>query len=280
MNLLATSALVDSGAIVHLERGNSYLRVNNEQGRGTRIPIEEEDGLYVLRLEHLVPVETIRKTYQEERKHSNFCSHASTQLLAAVMAMGTVQTQHAQAAPANTMDLWHRRLNHTRPETLRVMYDRGVAEGWKLPGGRYNHGRNCNCDACRIARATLSSTPNQRRFDSRYTRPYAVTQTDVPPVFGGYKFSITFICERCKNAYTYLMKKKNEASAKLEEFLNDIRLDGYAPPKEIRTDARSGPTTFPPPPSQPVNQSSCPNSPRSANARASGTGSHLPTSPH
>ena len=62
----------------------------------------------------------------------------------------------------------------------------------------------------------------------------------LPPAFGGYKFSITYICEKSKHSYTYLMKKKSESSAKLEEFLNDIKLDGYAPPKEVRTDAGSG----------------------------------------
>ena len=90
------------------------------------------------------------------------------------------------------MDLIHRRLNHSDPALIRVMYDRGLAEGFKLPKGKSRHDRTCMCDACRIARASRAATPNVRRFDRRYTRPFGITCSDLkgplPMAWGGYRF--------------------------------------------------------------------------------------------
>ena len=40
-------------------------------------------------------------------------------------------------------------------------------------------------------------------------------------------------------AYTYSMKRKSETPSKLDDFLEQLRMDGYAPPSEIRTDMGS-----------------------------------------
>ena len=75
MNLLATSSLVNEGAIIHLEQGNCYLQLSHGAdashgmgGAASVIPIEEENGLYIVRLEHLVPVEDIRMAYKHDRR--------------------------------------------------------------------------------------------------------------------------------------------------------------------------------------------------------------------
>ena len=160
MHLLATSALINNGAVVHLKRGNCYLQLRRKNGtRATHIPIEEVNGLYVLHLEHVVKHSDIHEAYTAELSHRPQDQHELGQWL--------------QAA---TMDLWHQRLNHADKATLRVMYDRGVAEGWKLPRGKYTHNSKCSCDACRIAGASASATPNQRRFNARYQSPYASVQ--------------------------------------------------------------------------------------------------------
>ena len=236
MNLLATSSLVNEGAIIHLEKGNCYLQLSHGTdashgvgGAASIIPIEEENGLYIVRLEHLVPAKDIRMAYKHDQRD------ASTKLRA---------SGHGHTlATAATMDTWHKRLNHTSKDTIRVMYDRGVAEGWKLPRGNYKHNSKCRCDACEIARASSSATPNQRRFLPRYQRPFAQVSSDVkgplPAAFGKFKYTVTFICENSRMAYTYPMKRKSETPSKLDEFLAQLRMDGYAPPAEIRTDMGS-----------------------------------------
>ena len=230
MNLLATSSLVDNGATVHLEKGNCYMRLSRGNGKATSyIPIEEENGLYIVRLEHMVPTKTIRKAYERDQRDASTKHRAD---------------RHGHTlATAATMDTWHRRLNHTDKGTLRVMYDRGVAEGWKIPGGKHKHDSKCRCDACSIARASSAATPNQRRFLPRYQRPFAQVSSDLkgplPSSFGGFKYCVTFICESSRMAYTYSMRRKSETPSKLDDFLDQLRMDGYAPPSEIRTDMGS-----------------------------------------
>ena len=46
-------------------------------------------------------------------------------------------------------------------------------------------------------------------------------------------------CENSRMAYTYSMKRKSETPSKLNEFLAQLRMDGYAPPAGIRTDMGS-----------------------------------------
>lgn len=227
MNLLATSALVNRGAVVHLERGNCYLRLPGKDGSMACVPIEEENGLYILRLEHVAPIRAIRDAYSKEKPELTKHGHP---LVAAA-----------------SMNLWHERLNHTNKDTIRIMYDKGVAEGWKLPKGKYKHDSKCKCDACSIARASSAATPNQRRFLPRYQRPFAIVSSDLkgplPPAFGGFRYSVTYICEVSRLAYVYYMKRKSETPDKLEEFLAHVKADGYAPPAELRTDFTSRPRT-------------------------------------
>ena len=63
------------------------------------------------------PLEDIRKAYATEIRDRPFSHHGH---------------EHALAAAAS-LDLWHERLNHTDKSTIEVMYDRGVAEGLKIP---------------------------------------------------------------------------------------------------------------------------------------------------
>ena len=44
---------------------------------------------------------------------------------------------------------------------------------------------------------------------------------------------MTFICEISQLAYVYFMKRKSETPAKLEEFLDQTRMDGYAPVRKL-----------------------------------------------
>ena len=278
LNLLAVSELAKGGAVFHIEKGNTYLLIG-DGSRRRRVPIEERNGLYFLRLEHYVRPEDIRSACQRParaRTTRRTCRPAATRPGNPPQGdqggtstlpqsrgsnpgpLGGASSSHVSGcgfrlggsgdvpdhlAAATTMDLFHRRLNHMDPKMIRVVYDRGLAEGWKLPGGKFTHDAKCQCPACRIARATQASTPKSRRFDQRAARPFARTQVDckgpLPMGFGGFRFSCTFICESTRYSHTYFLRKKGDASTALAQFLDDIRLDGYAPPAEIRSDQGS-----------------------------------------
>jgi transposase InsO family protein len=277
LNLLAVSELAKGGAIFHIERGNSYLLLGDERRR-RRVPIQEQNGLYILRLEHYVQPEVIRSacrrpararpvrractTATSARQNPPQGDQGGTPNLSKGQDLNPDPLEGAGSRPpscdarlgadgespehlaaAATMNLFHRRLNHMDPKLIRVVYDRGLAEGWKLPKGKFTHDAKCQCPACRIARATQASTPKSRRFDQRTHRPFARVQVDLkgplPMGFGGFRFSCTFICESSRYSHTYFLRKKGDTSVALAQFLDDIRLDGYAPPAEIRSDQGS-----------------------------------------
>ena len=49
MNLLGVSRITEKGAIVHLQKNNSYiLTPKGPDGRRRKIPLEERNGLFIL----------------------------------------------------------------------------------------------------------------------------------------------------------------------------------------------------------------------------------------
>ena len=139
LNLLAASTLLGKGAIVHLEEGNCYLRTRSARGAlMPRIPIREVNGLYVIRLEHLASGGAIKAALAKEA-----AGGVVDDVKDEVMVDGVRLVQ------AVSMDLAHRRLNHSSPAKIQVMYDKGLAEGLVLERGKYKHDKNCNCDTCK-----------------------------------------------------------------------------------------------------------------------------------
>ena len=228
LNLLAVSPLVRKGSILHLEEGNCYLLTPEKK----RIPIEEKDGLYVLRLEHYVPCAQIRKACGATAAAGHVTSDSS------------IDHESRFCGTAANLELWHRRLGHASPKVIKVTYDRGLAEGFKLEGGKFKHGAKCNCDACRVARAHRAAQSKTRRFDVT-PKAWRSVQTDlqgpVPASFNGNTYSIKFICEHSKESLVYFLKDKEPASttAKLRELLMDLKAAGHDLPAVIKTDSGS-----------------------------------------
>ena len=230
LNLLALSPLVEKGAIVHLEKGNCYLRVRKRDGSGyNHVPMEERGGLYIVRLEHYVGPEMIKRAYHAHKKLNLPDLYAPFD--------GKI------CAPAASINLWHRRLNHMSPKSIKIMYDHGSIEGMEMKGGKFKHDKHCKCTTCEMTRAHAQPTPNQRRFHPNYQRPWAQVQSDLKgPLhrgFGSYRFSLTFIDEASRESYIYFLRSKNETHLRFQDFLNDLRAAGNAPPLVIRTDGGS-----------------------------------------
>ena len=231
LNLLAVSPLVRNGAIIHLEKGNCYLLTKEKR----KIPIEERDGLYVLRLEHYASSAKIRAAFGATAAAGVDMSQGSTL---------STDPNRRFCGMAADLELWHRRLGHASPKVIKVTYDKALAEGFKIQGGSFRHGAKCNCDACRIARAHRASQPKARRFDVT-PKAWRTVQTDlqgpVPKSFDGNKFSIKFICEHSRESYVYFMENKEPASvvSKFREFLKDLRNAGHDLPVTMKTDSGS-----------------------------------------
>ena len=139
-----------------------------------------------------------------------------------------LETGKALAADIN---LWHNRL-HISPKRIRAIYDLGAVEGLgikNLP----EHGSRCNCEACRIARASRKSVPKVRHYDMAADKPFHTVATDIKVVntasISGYNYSMHFVDEFSRYSHIYFMtsKDKKESRRVLEEFLCDVRRLGW-----------------------------------------------------
>ena len=226
MNLLGANELLKKGNIIHLETDNCYMIVRSPGGGKAKIPIEERDGLFIMRLEHLVPRSKIisamaqgeidKDVFEEEGAFAGMAEFAS-------------------------LDTWHKRLNHIPKKQIKIMFDRGTFEGMDIKGIGRGCDAKCTCETCRIARAAKQPTYKKRRFEPKLGgAPFRSCQSDLKgPLqrgLGDYRYTMPFICEESRYAITYYLRKKSEAAKAYQQFLEDLRRLGYSPPARIRTD--------------------------------------------
>ena len=124
--------------------------------------MEERDGLYFIRLEQILSPDELSCLVLMSHPHCR---------------PEILETGKALAADIN---LWHNRL-HISPKRIRAIYDLGAVEGLgikNLP----EHGSRCNCEACRIARASRKSVPKVHHYDMAADKPFHTVATDVKVV--------------------------------------------------------------------------------------------------
>ena len=105
MNLLAVSRLTNRGAVVHLQKGNSYVLFPQENGKRRKILLLERNGLFILALEveDATPNETTACPAVTKDVHG----------------------------PAATMNLWHKRLGCSKAK-IGFMNKQAVGEGMNI----------------------------------------------------------------------------------------------------------------------------------------------------
>ena len=175
--------------------------------------MEERDGLYFIRLEQILSPDELSCLVLMSHPHCR---------------PEILETGKALAADIN---LWHNRL-HISPKRIRAIYDLGAVEGLgikNLP----EHGPRCNCEACRIARASRKSVPKVRHYDMAADKPFHTVATDVKVVnttsLSGFNYSMHFVDEFSRYSHIYFMRSKDKKESRrvLEEFLSDVRRLGW-----------------------------------------------------
>ena len=229
MNLLGANVLLKKGNVIHLEQGNSYMICRTPGGGRAKIPIEERDGLFIMRLEHLVPRSKIISAMAQGNKIGK--DEIVYEQEGAVAGM----------AEFASLDTWHKRLNHASKKQIKIMFERGTFEGLDIKELGRGCDAECKCETCSIARAAKQPTYKKRRFEPKLGgAPFRSTQSDLKgPLqrgLGDYRYTMSFICEESRYSLTYFLKKKSEAAKAYQQFLEDLRRLGYAPPARIRTD--------------------------------------------
>ena len=228
MNLLGANELLKKGNVIHLEQGNSHMICRTPGGGRAKIPIEERDGLFIMRLEHLVPRSKIISAVAQGKIGKDEIVY---------------ETEGAVAGMAEfaSLDTWHKRLNHASKKQIKIMFERGTFEGLDVKELGRGCDAKCTCETCRLARASKQPTYKKRRFEPKLGgAPFRSTQSDLKgPLqrgLGDYRYTMSFICEESRYSFTYFLKKKSEAAKAYQQFLEDLKRLGYAPPTRIRTD--------------------------------------------
>ena len=126
MNLLAVSRLTNQEAVVHLQKGNSYVLFPQENGRRRKIPLIERNGLFILALE-------VEDATPNE----------------ATACPAVTKDVHG---PAATMNLWHKRLGCSKAK-IGFMNKQAVGEGMNIRGVSTGCDKACKCIKCTLARA-------------------------------------------------------------------------------------------------------------------------------
>jgi hypothetical protein len=109
--------LCDEGSTFHFEKGNSFFTFS-----GQNYKLIERNGLYLLKLDHILTAEAIKHLRESEKCSGNDCK---------TEARSKSGINYACAA---SWDLWHERFGFASKKRLKFIYDNGSAEGLAADG--------------------------------------------------------------------------------------------------------------------------------------------------
>ena len=173
-SLLSVSELIK----VHFEVGIFYMMVPDGD-RKRRVNLIEDNGLYVLPFEVLLPAVKERKSWRrwmdkvvafvgtrsskraKESKNGDArrVEEASEDSKSPVKQREAIPgaIPHGSHAPEASIELWHKRFGCSK-QKIKLMEKQSSVEGMNVKCLGPGCDRYCACDRCRLARATKSST--------------------------------------------------------------------------------------------------------------------------
>ena len=220
-NLVSVGLLCDEGSIFHLERGNSWFTY-----KGARFPIEEREGLFIIRLDRVLQGTLISEleNLQSAGGHRRERYKVGTETYCC----------------AATFDMWHERFGHMSHKRLKVLYESGNAEGMAVEGGKWKHDRKCKCSTCMAINNERVHVGDHRQFSDLVTFVGQSVVADVsgpfPDSIEGYKYVVSFTDVYSRFSCCYFLKAKSDCEEALKSFIAFYRQHGYVV-KELRSDA-------------------------------------------
>ena len=131
----------------------------------------------------------------------------------------------------NLTFLWHCRLGHISENRLRTLHKEGLLDPFDFESYP-------TCESCLLGKMTKSpfSGHGERAADL-----LGLVHTDVcgpmsTQAMGGFSYFITFIDDRSRFGYVYLMKHKSEAFEKFKEYKNEVEKQTKHSIKTLRSD--------------------------------------------
>ena len=222
INLVSVGVLCDEGSTFHFEKGNSYFDY-----KGQRHRLIERDGLYLLRLDEVLPAEELDWLRECETQLGN-CRSTEVR--------SKLGTSYACAA---SWDLWHERFGHADKKRLKFIYDNGGAEGMAVDGAKFKHDRKCTCPTCLSINNAKVHIGAVRKFADTVTRSGQLIYTDIcgpfPLSVEGYRYVISFTGVYSRFSACYMLRKKSDSEAALKALIAFYARNGIII-QEIRSD--------------------------------------------
>ena len=277
MNLLSASKLLQKGAIMHLEEGNSFVMLPVGGGgsqRRRKISLIERNGLYFLpilvdvpqpkvkaRMSVACPVITrsqlrnnvtlppdmdasmgkVNTTLADDETKEGLGKETEVREESDSPMLPQVSVHRNLHGPGASLSLWHKRLGVSKLR-IGLMGKHGSVLGLNIKGRSPGCDRTCTCENCRLARAARINPRKIRLYDDEADRPFASVSSDIKgPLIeshGGLRYTIAFVDQATRMSKTYYMKKKSEAPKRLKEYLTWVKSLGWYV-NLIRTDRGS-----------------------------------------
>ena len=181
-SLISGSLLLNKGAILHLERGNSYLEFPGHGGG--KFALKERNGLFWLPMEELAQHSAIESVVGFAAKQALY-EDAGTGESEATANHKAVNAKGGDSE-SNKMDLnsrphiqltanaafgdvktWHERMAHMSPATLKKIFEGDLVNGFQLKG-QFTL-KDCNCSACQLAKIRSKGARSSIRHKSPET---------------------------------------------------------------------------------------------------------------
>ncbi|NBX98326.1 hypothetical protein EBQ81_05715, partial [bacterium] len=133
--------------------------------------------------------------------------------------------------------LWHRRLGHLSPSTIKNMENKGMVEGLTALGK--GSAPTAGCATCVEANLTQGSY-GERPPEERSTERLELVHTDVcsmkPTAVGGYNHFVTFTDDFSRKSWLYPIKAKSEVFGVFTQWLQEVETGTGLKLKALRCD--------------------------------------------
>ena len=227
-DILSVSAATRQGNEFHFVPGKSYMTDVD----GNKYELTEKDGLYFLKVDDIYN-SVLR--YSQSGLPSMFdgSSDSGTNHMTCVL-------DGKEYACAASLDLWHERLGHISKNKVKVIFEKKLATGTGRVRMQSAHPDHCLCDVCELAKAHKRPIYSRKLSPPQKRAPFERVVTDLcgdfEPDCHGNRYFIGFVCAETHFSYTALLKSKGEAKDALIEFLDWLRENQFAMPKELLSD--------------------------------------------
>ncbi|CAN0393136.1 unnamed protein product, partial [Laminaria digitata] len=129
-------------------------------------------------------------------------------------------------------DLWHRKMGHVNPQSLRIL--RNASDN----GINFSDSMS-PCDVCAFGKSKQERHPKTTAHNT--VRPFQLVCTDLlgpvsPPALGGYRYVSKFTDQHSKWKEVFLIKEKADAVNTLKQFVQTVVIPRGLRIERLRTD--------------------------------------------